>query len=277
MNNTQISHMLDILEYHHDDALCFLQQSIIDSEGPQSEDYNSFCDKCGSFAEAIMTGNYDESIAMLNEWKTALGKLPLFQAMEAYAKNADPLKRIARLVSISKKAESALKKNNLSLGSPETIDFHNLLLLIALDAADAGLLLKSRDAVWRILAGNPKDIRALNWAALLAALLENEEDMKKLLSFKSSSPLFSLFASLLYFKEGKMDEAAVQLDSLKDDPNFANIFEDLGKGLPPETHDEVSDFLSPDALYNTYYPYLVNEKEFFRWAAKTVRKGAKKS
>lgn len=277
MTNTDIEKTLDALVFHHDEGLYFLRESILRSEVDKSKDFNGFCNECGDFQDAIMTGRYDEAITMLNEWKPALGKLPLFQAMEAYAKNEDPLKRIAKLVSISKKAESALKKKKLSPGSPEVIDFHNLLLLIALNAADGGLLLKSRDAVWRILAGNPKDLRALNWAALLAALLENEEDMKKLLAFGSQSPLLSLFASLLYFKKGKMDEAAGQLDSLKDDPDFANIFEDLGKGLPPETYDEVSDFLSPDALYNTYYPYLVNEKEFFKWAARTVRKGAKKS
>lgn len=278
MNNTEIDSMLDALSFHHEEGLYFLQQSLLESKVIQSEDFDNFCDECEDYTEGILTGGFVNVPAMLNEWKPALGKLPLFQAMEAYAKNEDSLKLIAKLVSISKKAESALKKKKgLSPDSPEIIDFHNLLLLIALDAANAGLLLKSREAVWRILAGNSKDVRALNWAALLAALLENEEDMKKLLAFGSQSPLLSLFASLLYFKKGKMDEAAGQLDSLKDDPDFANIFEDLGKGLPPETYDEVSDFLSPDALYNTYYPYLVNEKEFFKWAARTVRKGAKKS
>ena len=277
MTNTDIERTLDALVFHHDEGLYFLRESILNSEVDESEELDAFCDECDDFQDAIMTGSYDEAITMLNEWKPALGKLPLFQAMEAYAKNEDPLKRIAKLVSISKKAESALKKKKLSPDSPEVIDFHNLLLLIALNAADGGLLLKSRDAVWRILAGNPKDLRALNWAALLAALLENEEDMKKLLASGARSPLLSLFAALLYFKEDKMDEAAGHLDAIKDDPDLTDIVENLGKGLPPESYDEAPDFIVPAALYNTYYPYLVTEKEFFKWASKTVRKGAKKS
>ena len=74
-----------------------------------------------------------------------------------------------------------------------------------------------------------------------------------------------------------MDEAAGHLDAIKDDPDLTDIVENLGKGLPPEYCDEAPDFILPAALYNTYYPYLVTEKEFFKWASKTVRKGAKKS